>query len=191
MIMKSVKERVCVVCLSTAPASNNFGFKNSQFLCSGKCRAKFRYIKLERVKITRPCCSCGKPVTRTSSGLFANVSCSPICTAAFKSSNMKGINAELNPERMENFETRVKIRNSHLILDKGEGKAYKKIHGRHAHRVVAEEKIGRPLEKGEVVHHKDENKLNNDPDNLEVLESQSEHAKLHMVSRWKEAKNVI
>lgn len=189
--MKSVKERLCIICLNVAPSKNNFGFNDKQFLCSGKCRAQFRYMRLERMKMTRPCCNCGKLISRTMSGLYANMCCGRECSSAFKSSNMKGINAELNPERMENFETRVKIRNSHLILDKGEGKAYKKIHGRHAHRVVAEEKIGRPLEKGEVVHHKDENKLNNDPDNLEVLESQSEHAKLHMVSRWKEVKNDI
>lgn len=34
------------------------------------------------------------------------------------------------------------------------------------HRVVAEQKLGRPLEPWEVVHHKDRNKLNNDPRNL-------------------------
>lgn len=37
------------------------------------------------------------------------------------------------------------------------------------HRLVAEQKLGRRLLPGEVAHHKDENKQNNDPDNLEVL----------------------
>lgn len=32
--------------------------------------------------------------------------------------------------------------------------------------LTAEEKLGRPLEKGELVHHKDFNKLNDDPTNL-------------------------
>jgi hypothetical protein len=50
------------------------------------------------------------------------------------------------------------------------------------HIVVAEQKLGRPLKPGEVVHHVDENKLNNDPDNLEVV-TRSEHARLHMKSR--------
>jgi hypothetical protein len=59
------------------------------------------------------------------------------------------------------------------------GKSYKRISGRHLHRIVAEAKLGRALLPGEVVHHKDENKRNNHPDNLEVLPSQSVHAKLH------------
>lgn len=54
-----------------------------------------------------------------------------------------------------------------------------KIFGTHAHRILAEEVIGRPLKKGEVVHHKDGNPINNLIDNLEVLSSQVEHAKLH------------
>lgn len=37
------------------------------------------------------------------------------------------------------------------------------------HRLVAEQKIGRKLQKGEIVHHIDHNKQNNHPDNLEVL----------------------
>lgn len=46
------------------------------------------------------------------------------------------------------------------------------------HRVVLENHLGRLLDKSEVVHHKDGNKLNNSVDNLEVL-TQSEHAKIH------------
>lgn len=47
------------------------------------------------------------------------------------------------------------------------------------HIVVMEEKLGRPLNASEVVHHKDENKLNNVPDNLELMNNHSDHAKLH------------
>lgn len=45
------------------------------------------------------------------------------------------------------------------------------------HRVVAEQKIGRPLASNEVVHHIDGNRLNNHPDNLQVM-TQSEHTRL-------------
>ena len=43
------------------------------------------------------------------------------------------------------------------------------------HRLVMEEKIGRLLERHEVVHHIDGNTLNNHPDNLELFQSNGEH----------------
>lgn len=47
------------------------------------------------------------------------------------------------------------------------------------HIILAENKLGRLLKKGECVHHKDENKLNNDLDNLMVFVSNSAHIKYH------------
>jgi hypothetical protein len=85
------------------------------------------------------------------------------------------MNRELNPERMTPT-VREKLRLSRL--GKGEGKSYAKTYGKHTHRIVAEEILGRPLKAGEVVHHIDGNKRNNDPSNLMVL-TQSEHCKLH------------
>lgn len=66
----------------------------------------------------------------------------------------------------------------------GEDKAYPKLNGRHAHRVIAEQKLGRPLRPGEIVHHKDDNILNNDPSNLHVFASQADHARYHSLVRW-------
>lgn len=43
------------------------------------------------------------------------------------------------------------------------------------HQRVAEEKLGRPLEPGEVVHHDDDDKQNNDPDNVWIFSSQRAH----------------
>ena len=43
------------------------------------------------------------------------------------------------------------------------------------HILVMEEKLGRPINKGEIVHHQDFNKLNNDPDNLLLQESRKVH----------------
>jgi hypothetical protein len=46
------------------------------------------------------------------------------------------------------------------------------------HRVIAERMSGRLLNKGEEIHHKDGNKINNNPDNLEILNRQ-EHKERH------------
>jgi hypothetical protein len=64
---------------------------------------------------------------------------------------------------------------------RGTGKetTYPKLNGRHAHRAVAEQMLGRPLRRGEVVHHRDGDKTNYDPSNLQVLPSQAAHAALH------------
>lgn len=45
-----------------------------------------------------------------------------------------------------------------------------------AHRLLAEQILGRPLRPGEVVHHRDGNSLNNELVNLIVLPSQRVHA---------------
>lgn len=48
----------------------------------------------------------------------------------------------------------------------------------YSHRVVMEQVLGRFLDSSEIIHHKDGNKLNNDPSNLEVLTA-SQHSKTH------------
>lgn len=58
-------------------------------------------------------------------------------------------------------------------------KGYVKENGRHQHRVVAERILKRNLLPGEVVHHKDEDKHNNSPENL-VVTSQSQHIREHI-----------
>ena len=86
------------------------------------------------------------------------------------------MNEKLNPTRMTK-EVREKVRQSQL--NRGECKTYQKYHGKHTHRVVMEQMIGRPLKKGEIVHHIDGNKRNNDPSNLMLFKNQSEHCKYH------------
>ena len=100
--------------------------------------------------------------------------------------HMIHMNRIMNPERMTP-EVREKLRSAKL--GKGKGKTYMKTYGRHTHRVVAEEKLGRPLKKGEVVHHIDGNKRNNDPSNLMVM-TQSEHCRIHFSKKGGDPKHV-
>lgn len=53
------------------------------------------------------------------------------------------------------------------------------------HILVVEQVLGRPLEPGEQVHHKDGNKQNNAPENLQVM-SASEHKRHHLKEYWAE-----
>lgn len=57
--------------------------------------------------------------------------------------------------------------------------------------LVAEKILGRYLKKGEVVHHKDFNRLNNDMDNLMVFASNSDHRSFHAMIKSKNKKDFI
>lgn len=140
---------------------------DTQKYCSRACASK---------KVTRPCDECGKEVTRPQSQMLKKVYCGRTCSSAGTGKTMAAMNRALNPYRM-NLSVRTKLRMAHL--GKGEGKAYRKTFGRHTHRLVAAEKLGRELRRGEVVHHIDGNILNNRPENLQVLASQAEHINLH------------
>ena len=91
------------------------------------------------------------------------------------------LNRRPNPTRMTP-ETREKLRRARM--NSGKGVTYTKYYGRHEHRVVAERMIGRPLLPGEVVHHIDGNKRNNDERNLVVFSSQADHARSHAELKW-------
>lgn len=146
-------EVVCVECGVTFTAA-----RRSRMYCSKRCKTR-----AHRPPGTRACEGCGEgyrpwaPEARY---------CSLPCANRVIGSN---------PEYIE--------RRANAMRGRGEGKTYRSRGGRHEHRVVAEQKIGRPLEKGEVVHHINGDKLDNRPENLMVLPSQAEHARLHNLER--------
>ena len=63
------------------------------------------------------------------------------------------------------------------ITDKATGRPIR------LHRLVAQERLGRPLLPEEVVHHRDGNSMNNAVENLLVLPSQRYHAHLECCLR--------
>lgn len=133
--------------------------------CSRACLAEARRSRPRNDP--RPCKICGTIFTPVR-GRGAATHCSKRCI--WQSTKGANFNARIARETA--------IARAEAQRDRGEGKAYRKLDGRHEHRVIAERKLGRPLRDGEVVHHIDGNIRNNTPENLEII-SQAEHMRRH------------
>lgn len=132
------------------------------------------------MKTAYVCEKCGKTVYRHKCQVLKHVFCSRECSREYLSHKMTEMNEKLNPDRMTPG-TRKKLREARLGT--GDGVTYEKTYGRHTHRIVAEQILGRPLRKGEVVHHINGDKRDNRPENLKVFNNQKEHAKWHAEHR--------
>lgn len=66
--------------------------------------------------------------------------------------------------------------NGYVLIRLGVGHPLADVRGyAYEHRVVAAQALGRPLADGEEVHHKDGDKRNNHPSNLQVMSGRAEH----------------
>jgi hypothetical protein len=74
----------------------------------------------------------------------------------------------------------VESKRGYVLINVGKGHHLANKQGwAYEHRLVAEEILGRPLKKGEIVHHRDGNKSNNSRENIQITNGQPEHMKHH------------
>jgi len=134
--------------------------------CSQSC---YHAAKQATVK----CEKCGKIFKLLKFDIKNNVFCRSECASDYLREIGANTFRRINPTE----ENRRRLRAAKI--GKGKKDTYEKTHGRHTHRIVAEQILGRPLKPGEVVHHIDGNKRNNNPENLMVFASQALHRKWH------------
>lgn len=137
-------------------------------------------------KYTLVCENCGKEFIRYKCQIKPGIThffCSRECAKSHLSIKMTKLNQKLNPTRMDYIGNRIAVSEGHRKRNTGNEHSYVKFLGVHEHRLIAEDKLGRLLKPGEVVHHIDGNPRNNNQDNLEILSSQAEHCRKHFTKK--------
>lgn len=128
-------------------------------------------------QVTMKCHLCGRSFQKPAHEVRQHNFCCAAHARQWNAQRLAEYNRTANPLNKPGGVVSARRKHREKFTGSGKGKAYRKFYGRHEHRAAAEAMLGRPLRPGEIVHHRDGDKLNNDPMNLEVLPSQAEHVK--------------
>lgn len=136
--------------------------KDTALYCSRTCLDAASVERYRALRVEKVCPRCDIRFWVKPSHVGTRLYCSMTCR-----------NAADSEKRPPNYAGPSRMAMGYVIVDhpSGKGRIYE-------HRLVAEQVIGRPLCPGEVVHHRDENRANNHPDNLQVM-TRAEHNRLH------------
>lgn len=165
----------CLICgIDCTKRRSPGNIKTSPKFCSQKCSGIFKTInkKGPTINFSSLCIYCGKKFkTYCSPSRLKNNKpkfCSLICLGKYqKGSNNPSYNGG---KHIQNGYMKILV--THHPNCDVRGYVYE-------HRFIMECKLGRYLKKREIVHHIDEDKLNNNPNNLRLFKNQSEHLKFH------------
>lgn len=122
--------------------------------CKGLCNKHYHVLKQQR-KLKLCACGCGEQTSYR-----------------FKHGHHTRLFSSAEQSR------RGRMNDGSKLRDTGNGKSYRKVGGRHEHRVVMERKLGRALGPHELVHHRDRKHRNNALGNLE-LTTRKDHINEH------------
>lgn len=162
----TVRCKECETVYSIAKSRYNDGFLRFKF-CSDRCYHTYKIrIKVRSIMSkTYSCSNCGIKFTAYRQGKSGLHFCSQDCSKQY----MKG-------ENHHSFISGTTINSAgYKCIKVGDKYLYE-------HRLIMEEFLNRKLDKNEVVHHKDGNKLNNDLNNLELM-TKHEHDIFHTKQR--------
>jgi len=163
----------CICECGKAHKAVSFNLRNGSVSSCGCLRNELSSIRAKSKKLPSKFCKvegCANDISKGGNGY---------CGLHAQRVRRHGDAGYVTPEDVR----RTSSRNAQLAsVESVKKTTYRKFFGRHEHRVVAEQKIGRLLLPNEHVHHIDGNKHNNHPDNLQVMTA-SEHLKLHAQER--------
>ena len=150
-----------------------------QVVMSNLRKGHYRSCGCKKGDFYRATINAKKPPHCTVDGCTKAVYMTGICYMHYTRKRNYGDVHYLTPEAVR----RENNRNAQLKrIERVKPTTYRKLLGKHEHRRVAEEMAGRVLRPDEHVHHKDGNKHNNDPTNLEIM-SAEDHLRLHAMER--------